>query len=76
MKKLSPRNAKTLNEICSLRTDHHDLKHSWILTDGVNVTITKQDVGCLSTESVTLPRREFNLLIDWYVKEQQTVSRN
>ncbi len=76
MKKLSPYAAKTLDEVCSLRTDNKNTDGAWILTDGCNVTVCKQKAGKSAEQSVTLDRAEFNRLIRWYMREQTTVKRS
>lgn len=82
MKKLSPRNAKTMQQIVSLKTSGHDLKSAWIEVDDRTVTILGRAPKLLgtsktaaSTARIVLSRREFNLLIDWYLKDQPIVKR-
>jgi hypothetical protein len=72
MKELSPRQAKTFDDVCKLNTDNHSLKDYWICLTGNNkINITKQRVGASSTESISIDRKSFNHLIDWYLKPQK-----
>ena len=66
----SPQECRGTNAICEIEMDSHSLKDYWILYDGHHVTITKQRMGEKSTESVTLPRRQFDALIAWYQRPQ------
>jgi hypothetical protein len=75
-KLLAPAHAKTLDEVCSLRTDNFNIPSGWILTDGDRVTIAKQKAGEASTESVSFSRKEFNRLVSWYFRPQRTVKRS
>jgi len=72
---MSPYDAKTLNEVCSLRRDNFDLPTCWILTDGVNVTISEQKNGEEAKQSLTLPRTQFNALVRWYLRDQKKVRK-
>lgn len=76
-KKLSPRKARTFNQICSLNRDNLSSKHGWIVVDDEgSVTIAEQANGCEAKGIVRLPRREFNRLVDWYNKEQELRPRS
>ena len=76
MKKLAPCQAKTLRQICSLRSDNYSTADAWILlAGGSGVCLTNQRSGEPATASVTIPRVQFNRLVDWYLKEQ-TVSNS
>lgn len=68
--KLRPRNAKTLKQMCSLRSDFCGTRNSWIVLDYDNVHIHNQNEGQPSTGHVTLTHTEFNRFIDWYNREQ------
>lgn len=76
MKKLAPYHARGTVDVTRLRTDHYDLDGAWILTDGYHVAIRKQKAGESPTEGVSLPREDFNKLIRWYLREQNTVKRS
>lgn len=72
----APMEARSLGEVCSLRTDNHDCKTGWIITDGHTVSLTNQKNGEQSTGCVKFTRAEFNKLIRWYTRPQKTVKRN
>lgn len=69
--KKSPRQTKTLNDICNLRMDNINSKTSWLLIDQGVVYIHNQISGHDSTGKITLTRREFNRFVDWYNKVQE-----
>lgn len=73
MRKLSPRNANTFDKVCSLQTDHKDLLDYWIIADDTEITIAKQRTGEPCEVSLTIPRADFNKLINWYLREQDKV---
>jgi hypothetical protein len=75
-KMLAPAHARTIDEVCTLRTDNFSIPSGWILTDGYQVTISKQKAGAPSTESVTFTRQEFNRLVSWYFRPQRTGKRS
>ena len=64
--KHSPKSAKTLTQVCSLRSDNYDVGDFWILTDGPTVTISAQKLGHPVTASITVPKWIFNQMLNWY----------
>lgn len=62
-----PRDAKTFDQICELRRDNYPPKHGvWsILLSDDHVSLHQPDGGY-----VTIPRREFNVIVDWYMRDQ------
>jgi hypothetical protein len=68
---LSPRKARTDNELCQMRRDNFDTDNHWILTDTFRVTIAAQKLGEGATQSITVPRKTFDKLVDWYMREQK-----
>lgn len=72
----APMDARSFDEVCSLRTDNHDCKSGWIIVDGNSVSLSTQVSGEYPTGSVTFKRADFNRLIRWYTKPQKTVRRN
>ena len=67
--------ADTLDKVCKLQTDHHDLKESWILLDGANGVITEQKNGESATDSVRIKVSAFNRMVKWYTKQQRLRKR-
>ena len=69
---MRPRDAKTQKQHFSLPNDNHSTKGHWILLDPWTgaVTISAQIKGESRTAAITIPRGEFNRLIDWYMKDQ------
>jgi hypothetical protein len=70
MKTMAPIDARGTDAVCRLRTDHHDINGAWILTDGYQVSIRKQESGKSPTESISLNKRDFDLLVRWYLRQQ------
>lgn len=72
-KKLSPKEAKTIKEVCSLETDNYSTKDFWIMVDPCNkdVTIMNQRVGESATQKISIHKKDFNKLIEWYLKDQK-----
>ena len=70
-KTLSPRKTVTFNQICSLQTDNAGTKNFWIQLDVGSVHLCEQTSGEAAKGSLTIPRRDFNKLIEWYLKEQK-----
>jgi hypothetical protein len=68
---MKPRDTKTLKQICSLQSDCHDTKEAWILVDIGVVYLHLQRNGEKSTSNIMLSRKDFNVLIDWYNKDQK-----
>ena len=71
VRQLAPIDCNTFNKVCSLKTDHHDLKQFWILTDSASVSIHEQVSGEKGKQQIIIPKKQFDLLIRWYLKKQQ-----
>lgn len=65
-KKLTPRTARTVADVCALRHDNVATPEHWIITDGRRVTIAAQRTGEPCTGKVSLPLATFEAFIDWY----------
>lgn len=70
-KPLSPMNARTLNELCSLQRDNWAYGDFWIMVDGNEVVLAAQKHGESATGSVSIPRRHFKELVQWYMRDQE-----
>ena len=68
---MKPRDAKTERQELSLHSENHGVAEGWILIDGPKVHLHAQKEGEASTGSITMSRRGFNALIDWYNREQE-----
>lgn len=66
-KKLKPIEARTFDQICSLPRDGYDTKRFWLLVNIGTVTLCEQQNGKPSTNTMELPRAEFDKLVRWYV---------
>lgn len=65
-KKLAPREARTLKEICSLKRDNLGFERFWFLLDGPYVVIAEQTGGEPAKAIIKMPRRVFDRIVDWY----------
>lgn len=45
MKKLSPQQAKSINQICSLKEDHSGTKNFWAMISEKHITLSEQKSG-------------------------------
>lgn len=70
-KTIAPRNSKTLKEVCSMPSDNYGGRTHWILANHQTVTIAQWKKGQTNTNMVTLKKKQFNELIDWYLREQK-----
>ncbi len=68
---MRPYDLKNTEETCRLRRISFDCDDAWILTDGYTVSISQQKVGAPPTQSISLPRAQFNRLIQWYMRDQR-----
>jgi hypothetical protein len=69
-KTLSPQQADTLDKICQLKEDNTDTLNFWFMVDEDTVTITKQGRGESSEWMHSIPRKDFNKFVKWYLKSQ------
>lgn len=69
--KLSPRRANTHNKICCLRTDHKSTEDHWILVEENTVSIANQKSCEKSEGMLTIDKKQFNSIIDWYNRQQK-----
>lgn len=70
-KMMRPRDASTLDDVCSLPRDNITSGDYWALLmgdGGDSITLTKQRVGKNATESISITRRDFNRIVDWYMR--------
>ncbi len=63
------------DKILQIRRDNLTAGDFWILADGHDVTVCAQQPGHAATASVTIPRKEFNRLVDWYMRDQKPTKR-
>lgn len=70
---MSPREAKTFDQICALKRDNYpssNAKFSILLSEGSVSLHQPNGVGYYS-----IPRREWNAIVDWYMRDQHTNKR-
>lgn len=63
---LTPREARTDQQICDLPRDNVSTRRYWIMLSGEGVVIAKQTRGEPCESSMMIPLRDFHRLIDWY----------
>lgn len=76
LKPMSPHQARTLNEICSLKSDNYGGAEGWIMIDGPDVILKQQRSGEQPDGGVKFSRGAFKRMIDWYLREQQRSADN
>ncbi len=65
--KKAPREAKTFDQICELRSDGIDAPDNfWCSVDEKTFAIYQQKVGEHPTQKITISRKAFNQIVDWY----------
>lgn len=68
---IKPRDATTERAHLRLQTDNWETKNFWILLNAQGgVTLAKQRNGENAEWIVQVPFRDFNALVDWYLREQ------
>lgn len=68
--KMSPKSAKSMKQVCRLESDNFDADGFWIL-HGINtISLAQQRLGEPCKESITIPKKEFDRMIEWYMREQ------
>lgn len=69
-KTMSLKDANTTPKLCQLRRDNWGGKHYWMIRDGGNICIHKQDAGKPSEQEIVIPVRTFNQMVTFYTKQQ------
>lgn len=64
--KLTPRKARTLNQICDLPRDNVGAPGYGIMVEEGEVYLSAQEWGEHPTESIRIPRKVFDAFVDWY----------
>lgn len=67
----SLRNATTVKKLCALERDNYAIGGFWITADEKYVTITMQKLGERARGQISVSRRVFDRLIDFYQKDQE-----
>ena len=65
-KKMTPREARTLNRVFKLSCNSVSIDEYWMMVDLAEVTITKQYPGCEPQAMAAIPRAIFDAFVDWY----------
>lgn len=65
----------TCNEtqLCRIRRDNKDAGDFSIMTDSYVVWLSEQKMGENRKQHIEIPRKEFNKLIQWYLRPQVAV---
>lgn len=63
---LTPREARTFDQICSLRRDGASYGDYWIQLEEMVVTLVEQKIGERPRSITALPRHVFEKFIRWY----------
>ena len=65
-KKMTHRKLRTNKQLCAMPRDNLDAGDFWILCGEDYVVLTAQKLGNPSTGSITIPKRLFNRMVDFY----------
>lgn len=63
---LTPRQARTLDQVCAMPRDNVGTDEHWLLVDGHTVAICQQRDGESPTAKIVMPRETFDAFADWY----------
>lgn len=72
--KMSPRDARTSNQLCRLQSDNIDISNFWLLCGPDYVALAQQKAGEKPTQAFSIPKKHFNRLVEWYLREQKLVA--
>ncbi len=70
-RELSPEQAWSMYQVDALVSTNYSSKDFRISIDGVSVSLTHQRRGEEPRERITIPRQEFNKMIQWYTRPQK-----
>lgn len=65
----------TFDQLVTITSDNFDVGDFWIFTDTYTVTLAQQKTGEGASKMITIPRRDFNRLICWYLRPQKQVRK-
>ena len=69
---MRPRDARTFEDVCRLKSSAIDTPDFWMMVDeGGEVCITAQRIGEDKTGQIFIPRKDFTRLVDWYNRDQK-----
>lgn len=71
LKAMSPHEARTNDEICSLQSDNYSTAEGWLMIDGNRVTICQQRDGERAASMASFSRGAFKRMLDWYLRPQK-----
>jgi hypothetical protein len=70
-KTMSPKQARTDEQVCSLNRDNQTFGDYWIIGGGDNVYIACQPEGCPAESNISIPRDVFIRMVNWYQRPQK-----
>lgn len=71
MKKMSPKQARTDEEVCRLNRDNISVGDYWIIGGGDDVYISRQKEGQPAESNISIPRDVFIRMVNWYQRPQK-----
>lgn len=69
---MRPYDVKTERQLLDLQKDNKGVKEAWIMLGVNRVTVCTQRSGEPAADTVSMPRGQFNRLVDWYLKDQKS----
>lgn len=74
LRPMSPHEARTLNQLCSLQRDNLNVRSGWVLLNSTGtVVLRNQKAGEQPTGGVEFTRAEFERIAKWYLTPQKRV---
>ena len=67
-KRLSLREARTFNQICSMPRDNYSCGDFSVSTDGAEVWLYEQKLGEKQKQEFSIPKGKFDRLVDSYIR--------
>lgn len=68
---MSPKNITKEKELLNLKSSVRSTKNYWLSVDAKTIFICKQTAGSSSEQEIKISKKQFNQLIDWYIKDQK-----
>lgn len=64
--RVTPRKARTITQFLRMKRDNISWRGYWMLVEDTRVSIAKQKIGYECGGIVSIPKRIFDVMVDWY----------
>ena len=72
---MQPYDAKTEKHLLSMSRDNITFGDFWMLNSSDHVTMAHQKVGEGARAMLSMPKKEFNRMVAWYMRDQKPRKR-